>query len=127
MRRLPLLLPALLLLASNLGAASDILIPRSSPGAGELAVGPSSGIGASTLVVAVVCAAAGAWLFWRGRRQSAGRQGRGKLSVAESRSLGNRQYLVVAAYGKQRFLIGVCVGRMSLLAPLDDGDNPAPE
>jgi flagellar protein FliO/FliZ len=43
--------------------------------------------------------------------------------VAESRSLGNRQYLVVADYGKQKFLIGVCAGRISLLSPLDQPDS----
>ena len=39
---------------------------------------------------------------------------------------GNRQYLVVAAYGEKKYLIGVCVGRISLLAPLDDAANPPP-
>ena len=114
---------ALPVLASRLGAATDLLIPNSSAGAAPAAAIPSS-VGPATLVCALVCAVAGAWLLWRSRRQGAGRASKGNLLVAESRSLGNRQYLVVAAYGKQKFLIGVCAGRISLLAPLDGGNNP---
>ncbi len=81
-------------------------------------------MGFSTWVVAAVCALAGGWFLWRSRKRSGGLAAKGKLSVAETRSLGNRQYLVVAAYGKQRFLVGVCVGRISLLAELDEDANP---
>ena len=109
------------LLAPGLRAASDVLVPRGSETVGAAAAGPSGGLGAYTMFVAVVCAVAGAWFLWRGRRRSGGRAGAGKLSVAETRSRGNRQYLVVAAYGEKKYLIGVCVGRISLLAPLDDG------
>jgi flagellar protein FliO/FliZ len=120
--RLPRLF-ALSLLASRLCAGADLLIPSAAGGTPSPA-NPSSGLGAPTLVVALLCAAAGVWFLWRGRRQSSLRASKGSLTVAESRSLGNRQYLVVAAYGKQKFLIGVCAGRISLLAPLDGADNP---
>jgi flagellar protein FliO/FliZ len=76
------------------------------------------------MFVAAVCAVAGVWFLWRGKRQMGGRASKGMLSVAETRSLGSRQYLVVAAYGEKKYLIGVCVGRISMLAPLDDAANP---
>lgn len=117
------LLVALPFLATRLSAGGDLLIPSAS-GTPSPVVAPSPGLGTPMLVVALVCAAAGAWFMWKGRRQSALRASRGNLSVAETRSLGNRQYLVVAAYGKQKFLIGVCAGRISLLSPLDDSSNP---
>jgi flagellar protein FliO/FliZ len=119
MRRLLLLLAVLSLLAPRLAATSDVLFPRGSAGASPAV--SSSGMGAPTMLLAAACAVAGAWFLWRSRRQSAGRVSKGKLSVAETRSLGNRQYLVVAAYGEKKFLIGVCVGQMNLLAALDDG------
>lgn len=116
-------LVALPLLATRLLAGGDLLIPSAS-GTPSPIVAPSPGLGTPTLVVALVCAAAGAWFVWKGRRQPGLRAAKGNLTVAESRSLGNRQYLVVAAYGKQKFLIGVCAGRISLLSPLDDSSNP---
>jgi len=123
MRWWPTPLVALPLLATRLSAGGDLLIP-SAAGTPSPVVAPSPGLGTPTLVVALVCAAAGAWFMWKGRRQSGLRASKGNLTVAETRSLGNRQYLVVAAYGKQKFLIGVCAGRISLLSPLDDSSNP---
>jgi flagellar protein FliO/FliZ len=123
--RLPLLF-ALPLLASRLCAGGDLLIPSSSGGAPSPVSAPSS-LGVPTLVVALLCAGAGVWFLWRGRRQPGGRLAKGSLTVAESRSLGNRQYLVVASYGKQKFLLGVCAGRISLLSPLDESESaPSP-
>jgi flagellar protein FliO/FliZ len=119
-----MLLSSCALLSSRLGAASDVLIPRGTETVGASAVGPSGGLGAYTVFVAAVLGVAGVWFLWRSRRQTGSRASRGKLSVSETRSLGNRQYLVVAAYGEKRYLIGVCVGRISLLAPLDDADSP---
>ena len=123
MRRWARLFPAIVLSASRLGAAADILYPKGADPVGASASGPAGGLGTYTVVVAAACALAGAWLLWRSRRQAAG-PAKGKLSVSETRSLGNRQYLVVASYGEKKFLIGVCVGRITLLAPLDDGTNP---
>ncbi len=124
MRLRRLLLAAAPCAATSLRAASDVLVPRGSETVGAAAVGPSGGLGVYTMLVAAACGVAGVWFLWRGRRQSGGRASKGKLSVAETRSLGNRQYLVVAAYGEKKYLIGVCVGRISLLAPLDDVANP---
>jgi flagellar protein FliO/FliZ len=116
-------LTAFPLLAARLPAGGDLLLPSAS-GTPNPIVAPSPGLGMPTLVVAVFCAAAGAWFLWKGKRQSVLRAGKGNLTVAETRSLGNRQYLVVAAYGRQKFLIGVCAGRISLLSPLDDSSQP---
>ena len=123
MRWWPTPLVALPLLANRLLAGADLLIPSAS-GTPNPIVAPSPGLGTPTVVVALVCAAAGAWFMWKGRRQAGLRAAKGNLTVAETRSLGNRQYLVVAAYGRQKFLIGVCAGRISLLSPLDDSSNP---
>lgn len=122
--RSPLLF-AIPIIASRLGAANDVLIPNASTALGQSVGNAPSGVGPYTMLVAIVCAVVGGWLFWRNRRRADGHILKGKLSIAETRSLGNRQYLVVAAYGEKRYLIGVCVGRISLLAPLDDGAPPA--
>lgn len=44
---------------------------------------------------------------------------KGDLKLLESRSLGGRQFLVVAAYHNQRFLLGVCPGRIDYLCSVD--------
>jgi flagellar protein FliO/FliZ len=45
-------------------------------------------------------------------------KGARKLNVAETRMLGNRQFLVVAEYEGRRMLLGVCPGRIELLSEL---------
>jgi flagellar protein FliO/FliZ len=81
----------------------------------------ASGVNSVTLVLGLALAGVGGWLVWRNRRGTPlGRETRA-LSVEETRSLGNRQYLVVASYEDKKFLIGVCPGRIDLLSPLDGG------
>jgi flagellar protein FliO/FliZ len=41
-----------------------------------------------------------------------------KLNVAETRMLGNRQFLVVAEYEGRKMLLGVCPGRIELISDL---------
>ena len=41
-----------------------------------------------------------------------------QLAIQETRSLGNRQYLVVASYEDKKFLLGVTPGRIEMLTPL---------
>jgi len=84
---------------------------------------PSKSAGASlnsmSLVFGVLLAGAGGWMVWRNRRGvPVGRDMRA-LAIDETRSLGNRQYLVVASYEGRKFLIGVCPGRIDMLSPLD--------
>lgn len=84
----------------------------------------STGYGTGILGVALLMAGAGGWLFWRGRATPAGTLNARKLAIAETKSLGNRQYLVVAAYEDKKFLLSVCPGRIELLTPLDGGTPP---
>jgi flagellar protein FliO/FliZ len=79
------------------------------------------------LLLGVALAGVGAWLVWRNRRGAPiGREAR-QLSIQETRSLGNRQYLVVASYEDKKFLLGVTPGRIEMLTPLatsaDDEDS----
>jgi flagellar protein FliO/FliZ len=79
----------------------------------------AGGLGSMSLTLGLVLAAVGGWMVWRNRRGTPiGRDSR-LLAVDETRSLGNRQYLVVASYADKKFLIGVCPGRIDLLSPLD--------
>lgn len=73
-----------------------------------------------TLILAVILAAVGAWMIWRNRRGPGAAGGMRNLAVEETRSLGNRQYLVVASYEGKKFLLGVCPGRIDMLAPLNE-------
>lgn len=87
-----------------------------------------SSYGSSTLlVVALLLAAGGAWVLWRRRAGPGFLAGRTahKLRIEETRSLGNRQYLVVAVYEGKKLLLGVTPGQIQLLTTLSDGEgNP---
>ena len=53
---------------------------------------------------------------------------KGKILVADSCSLGNRQFLVVAQYGLEKHLLGVSPGQVMHLAKLDaSGKETIPE
>jgi flagellar protein FliO/FliZ len=88
--------------------------------------GPGGGVSPLAALLVAGCAGAGIWLWWRGRRGAPAFAARGerRLVVSETRALGNRQYLVVAAYDDKRFLLGVCPGRIEMLAPLEAGSPP---
>jgi flagellar biogenesis protein FliO len=43
----------------------------------------------------------------------------GELEILETRPLGGRQFLVVGRYGHEKFLLGVCPGRIDYLRGLD--------
>lgn len=80
---------------------------------------PSGSFGALTFIGALALATGGIWLAKRGRLPGAANRDLRHLTVEETRPLGNRQYLVVAAYDDKRFLIGVCPGRIEFLTALD--------
>lgn len=113
-------LACLLLLAASARAAADdtIIVPGASR-----AEAPVKSAGASlhslSLVLGLGLAGVGGWLVWRNRRGVPAARERRALAIDETRSLGNRQYLVVASYEGRKFLIGVCPGRIDLLSALD--------
>jgi flagellar protein FliO/FliZ len=79
----------------------------------------TASLSSMSLVFGLILAGAGGWIVWRNRRGvPVGRDLRA-LAIDETRSLGNRQYLVVASYEGKKFLIGVCPGRIDMLSPLD--------
>ncbi|MBI2511227.1 MAG: flagellar biosynthetic protein FliO [Opitutae bacterium] len=110
---------------------SDIIHPRNAAGAGAAPAATATKSGGDSsyllIVLATAAAAAGGFMLWRQRRTPGGIAGRDarKLNVAESRSLGNRQYLVVADYDGKKFLLGVCPGSIQLLSPLEEGERAA--
>lgn len=118
---------ALLLLGLALPAFAqtpdDIVRPRApAPAAAPLAGRPEGRTNTTLLLFGLAAAGAGGWLLWQQRRAPRGLTGREarKLAIAETRTLGNRQYLVVADYDGRKFLLGVCPGRIELLVPLND-------
>jgi flagellar protein FliO/FliZ len=119
-----------LITSAALAAPSDqneIIVPA----AGATKAAPpvsGSGMGSLTAVAVILLAGAGAWLLWRGRTGGMTAMSRApkQLVIEETRSLGNRQFVVVAAYQDKKFLLGVCPGRIDFLAPLTDA-TPLPE
>ena len=122
MRRARSLFAGLVLCAAPaLFAADDdtVISPRSSARADAPASTPASGMNSLSLLGAVALASVGGWMYWRNRRGTPVGRDRRALLVDETRSLGNRQFLVVASYEGRKFLLGVCPGRIDLIAPLD--------
>lgn len=123
---LGLLLAGPRLSAESAPDSGPLLYPRS-PAAGAPAKTVSAPSGAATLALVLIAGASGGWLLWKRLRGAPGLDGRRAardLTIAETRSLGNRQYLVVAAYGRRKFLLGVCPGRIDLLSSLEEGAPP---
>lgn len=117
--RLLRILPVLAFCAIAPALAADgsaVMYPRGADtGPAALAGGKRGGV--APLAVAAVLAAGGGWMLWRSRRKVTRKHG-SALAIHETRSLGGRQYLVVASYENQKFLLGVCPGTINLLSPL---------
>jgi len=121
--RWPKFLLVALLVGGPAGAADDatVFVPKSSRTEAPVKTeGPT--LNSISLLLGVALAGVGGWLVLRNRRHPAIGRDQRALAVDETRSLGNRQYLVVASYAGRKFLIGVCPGRIELLAPLDGAD-----
>jgi flagellar protein FliO/FliZ len=75
-----------------------------------------SGRSWGVLIAALLLGSAGAWFLIK--RRPLGRLGAAKgdrkIQIEETRSLGNRQYLVVADYEGSKFLIGVTPGQIQI-------------
>jgi flagellar protein FliO/FliZ len=97
---------------------SQVIFPKGSPGAETPAHKAGDGFGAVSVLGVVLLAGAGGWMLWRGRKVNLGGRDNRLLAIDETRPLGNRQYLVVASYEGKKLLLGVCPGRIDLLASL---------
>jgi flagellar protein FliO/FliZ len=113
------ILLAFVVASAALGADENkVLYPS---GSAPIPAAPAAGgLGNVTLIVGLMLAAVGGWFVWRGRRATVRSADGRALAIEETRSLGNRQFLVVASYQEKKFLLGVCQGRIDLLAPLHD-------
>jgi len=105
-------------------AEAEVIYPRTSEPRAETAAGGRGSGYTAVLVAALLMAGAGGWLFWRGRAAPGGVAALRKLAIAETKSLGNRQYLVVATYEDKKFLLGVCPGRIDLLTSIEAPRGP---
>lgn len=101
-------------------AAEDdkVFVPGASKAEGPGAAAASS-LGSMSLLLGAALAGVGGWLVWRNRRGTPVGRDLRALAIEETRSLGNRQFLVVASYEGKKFLIGVCPGRIDLVSALN--------
>jgi flagellar protein FliO/FliZ len=107
--------------------ADTLLIPGGSRPLSSLE-GNSSGGGSSWFVLLVLCAAGATWWWWWRRRSTGlGSTGLRQIRIEESRPLGNRQYLVIAAIGQKKFLLGVTPGSIQMLTPLEKAESEVHE
>ncbi len=115
-----------LAVASTAFAADDnkVIYPGNSTKSDTAAAAAtSSGLNTMTLVIGLALAGVGGWLFWRNRRGTPVGKDLRALAIEETRSLGNRQFLVVASYSGKKFLLGVCPGQINLLTALPEGED----
>ncbi len=107
--------------------ADPVIYPRGTAPAGQgTAAAPAAAGGLNSLFLlgTAVAAAAAGWWLWSKRRPGLVNGQAAKLSIVESRSLGSRQYLVVADYDGRKFLLSVCPGSIDLPTPLDGNQPP---
>lgn len=86
------------------------------------AVASASGGSATAMTIALALLGGGAWALWRAKKSPRFAREAG-LGIKETRSLGGRQYLVVAAYENRKFLIGVSPGNITLISNLDSDER----
>ncbi len=109
--------------------SSAVLLGSGSAGLGASGAAPQTN-GISLLgyfLTILVLLAAGLAVLFRGNFPmafSAGSKAVRKLRIEETKSVGHRQYLLVAEYEGRRFLLGVCPGRIEYLSGLDSDVAP---
>lgn len=109
-------------------ADDTVVYPRNAAPGPAVAGRAAPAGGSAWLLVGAAGVGVAGWWFWRQRQQAAqGNPAARKLAIAESRPLGNRQYLVVAEYDGRKYLLGVCPGHIEMLAPLDGSAPAAPK
>ena len=108
-----------------------VIYPQPSPGVSNTkpAGGGSSGGSRVWLAGALLLAMGGGWMLLRRRGLPLRGIVRNErlIVIEETKSLGSRQYLVVARCEGRRFFLGVSTGRIQLLSPLDDHESEASE
>ncbi|MET0261541.1 MAG: flagellar biosynthetic protein FliO [Rariglobus sp.] len=107
-------------------SADTVLYPKDSAERPATAVREDDGRSNSWMLAgAFLLALGGGWMLIRRRGLPLARAVRTErlIAVEETKSLGNRQYLVVAACEGRRFLLGVTPGRIQMLSALDEDDN----
>lgn len=97
---------------------NQVIFPGGAPAAAAPAAPATARVGFTAVAAIVLLAAAGGWMLWKGKKVHLGGREAKSLAIDETRSLGNRQYLVVASYNGQKLLLGVCPGRIDLLSPV---------
>lgn len=104
----------------QLGVAVPLLAQIELPESGGGAAGGGPGGMSVVIVLLVLLMGIAAGLYWLSKRNGLPMRGRGQgnLQIREMKALGGRQFLVVGEYGKERFLLGVCPGRIDYLCPL---------
>ena len=102
---------------------STIMYPRATAKASGTEPAADKPGSVAPLVAALVLAAGGGWALWRARGKVSLKRKGTALSIHETRSLGGRQYLVVASYKDQKFLLGVCPGAINLLSKLEPAEK----
>lgn len=83
--------------------------------------GWSGGGGGSVLIVLLLLligSSVAVWFYFK-RGTFPRMKGGEQLQILETRALGGRQFLVVGRHGDQKFLLGVCPGRIDYLCPLE--------
>lgn len=89
--------------------------PVSAHGLGET---PGTANTAMSFLALLGLCAGGYYLLRRRSGFASSDKGLRKLNVSETRSLGNRQFLVVVEYENERVLLGVTPGKIDYLCPL---------
>jgi flagellar protein FliO/FliZ len=124
MRSATILLGLVLALPLLAQTKDDVIYPRGTAPAGAPSSAESGRTNTFLLLGTAAVAAAAGWWLWQ-KRRTAGVSGQAaRLNIVESRSLGSRQYLVVADYDGRKFLLGVCPGSIAMLTPLDGTGTP---
>jgi flagellar biogenesis protein FliO len=91
----------------------------------EVGMSAIRALGALALVLGIFFG--GVWLFRNGQRLAWRKGGAPKLSILESRTLGNRFAIHVVGYEQQRLLISSSPAGITLLSQLPSAPAPEPQ
>ena len=111
--RLPVLLGLFAAPTAMAEATNTLALHTDLPDVGASAI---RALGALALVFAVFFA--GVWLFRNGQRMAWRKSGPPKLSILETRALGNRLAIFVVGYEQRRLLVGGSPAGLTLLTEL---------